>query len=373
MRERIVGFIEALRQAGVTPSVSESLDAAAAVAALGVERPALRAGLAATLVKDEADRPAFDAAFDRYFAAPPRARGKAARARPAEEGEGSGGRGEGRGRRPEAEPHGAAPRPEPAERAERRVGRPSRAAQRLAERRALLARPFRAMDPREVEAAADLVEELARRFRTRWARRARRAPRGRLDMRRTIRRALGRGGVPIELLFRRPRPATPDLIALVDLSHSTATAAQFCLSLLAPARPLFRRVTLFAYVDVPVEISFEQGHVVPHAPLDLAARSDFGQVLRQLTACGDLRLDRNTVFLVLGDARNNRRPPRADLLAAVHARVRTLIWLNPEPSERWNTGDSVLATYAPHVDTLAAAWNLRTLTLALAQLAKRCA
>jgi hypothetical protein len=59
-------------------------------------------------------------------------------------------------------------------------------------------------------------------------------------------------------------------------------------------------------------------------------------------------LGRGTLLLVLGDARNNRRPPRADLLRAVGERVQRIVWLVPEPRARWDTGDSVLALYAPH-------------------------
>jgi uncharacterized protein len=171
-------------------------------------------------------------------------------------------------------------------------------------------------------------------------------------------------------LFRRPRPGKTDLLALVDLSYSTATAAQFLLALLSPAHACFRRVTLLAYVDTPVEISVEDGHVIPHEPLDLNARSDFGKVLQKLGDQHEPRLGRNTVLLILGDARNNRRPPRADLLARLRHRVRAVFWLNPEPPERWKTGDSVMAVYARHADFVFAAHDLTTLAAAMASLMK---
>ena len=175
----------------------------------------------------------------------------------------------------------------------------------------------------------------------------------------------------MELMLRRRRPRKADLVALVDLSFSTVTAAEFLLSLLAPARTYFRRVHLLAYVDAPVEISFERGYVVPHSPLDLHARSDFGNVLRRLAEGYDLALGRNTVVLVLGDARNNRRPPRADLFARLGRRVLSVVWLNPEEPARWNTGDSVMATYARHVDLLLPASNPSELLNALSRVVRR--
>ncbi|MDX2168353.1 MAG: VWA domain-containing protein [Deltaproteobacteria bacterium] len=368
MKDQLLGFFDALRQAGVATTLSETLDAVHAVRAAGIERPVLREALAASLVKDHADRAAFDAVFDRYFAV---AVVSGAKRRPEpREGEGAGrmGAAAGGGQQPEEGTQGRRvresppPRPAPSE--------TPRQAARLGQRKALAAKPFREMDALEVEALDELVAELGRRLRARFARRLRRATRGRLDLRRTIRRALPRGGVPLELVWRAPRPGKSDLVALVDLSYSTATAAEFLLALLAPARRYFRRVTLLAYVDRPCPVSIEGGHVVPHEPFDLNARSDFGAVLRGLGERFDVTLRRNTVLLVLGDARNNRRPPRADLLARLRRTVKRVVWLNPEPPARWNTGDSVMQSYAPHVDALLAAGTPRQLAAALGELAK---
>jgi len=370
MREQLVGFFDALRQAGLQPSVSETLDASAALVHAGIERPVLREALAATLIKDHADRTIFDDVFDRYFALPSRTVQKGTRPQPARDGEGAGraGTGSGRGTAPEGEVGRLGTEHREEARASGERDR-TQSARELARRRALLAKPFREMDASEVESLRTLAAELSRRLRTRWSRRLARASRGRLDLRRTLRRAVSRGGVPIELLLRTPRPGRPDLLALVDVSYSTATAAEFLLALLAPVQPFFRRVTLLAYVDRPVGVSFEGGHVVPHAPIDLNARSDFGAVLNRLDRL-DVTIGRNTVLLVLGDARNNRRPPRADLLHRLQRDARAVVWLNPEPPARWNTGDSVMASYARSCDAVLAAWSPATLNTALDALAQ---
>ena len=63
-----VGFVSALREAGLTISIAEGLDAAQAVHAVGMgQREQLRAVYAATLVKRQAHRPIFDNVFDLYF------------------------------------------------------------------------------------------------------------------------------------------------------------------------------------------------------------------------------------------------------------------------------------------------------------------
>ncbi|HEV8714691.1 MAG TPA: VWA domain-containing protein [Candidatus Binatia bacterium] len=397
MRDVTLRFISDLRAAGLRISVSESMDAMQAVAAVGVERGLLQEALAASLVKEEEDRPLFDDLFARFFTAPgPRRKGKHHEQVSSGEGQRTAAKGaqlRASERPPEQRRPGEPSAHEPSERAseqERKQRLESLREQQLeskqegnknlipdaqhpapslrANRKALLEKPFKAFDARDVEATKELLEELARRLRGHLSRRYKHGKRGRLDFRRTIRASISHGGVPLETRLRHRRPGKPDLIALCDLSGSVAVVSDFLLALLAPAAEYFRNVRTFAYVDRLCEVSFEQGHVVPHTALDLYALSDFGKVLQQFwQEHGERLLTRSTLILILGDARNNRRPPRPDLLARLRDHAKKLIWLNPEPRERWDTGDSVMSRYAPVCDVVLGCGNLRELVSALRQ------
>jgi len=66
--DRQVAFVAALREAGLTVSVAEGLDAVAAMTAIELaDREQLRAALAASLVKRQIHRPAFDTVFDVFY------------------------------------------------------------------------------------------------------------------------------------------------------------------------------------------------------------------------------------------------------------------------------------------------------------------
>lgn len=66
--DRHIGFLEALRAAGMSVSLAEDLDALAALRVLAWdEREIVRAAYAATLVKKQTQRPTFDSLFDVYF------------------------------------------------------------------------------------------------------------------------------------------------------------------------------------------------------------------------------------------------------------------------------------------------------------------
>jgi len=380
MRARVLDFVQTLRaRGGVDVSVAESLDALVAVAAVGVEREAMREALAAALVKHEADRPAFDRLFDEAFplvgAAEEgrrrrRVRGAGGGAVPTGSGRGSGENGRAPAheeKEKRAERSGHTGRREASPRRREVAGAPDSAPgeSRGARVRRLLALPFREFTSRDLQEAREVVRQLGRRLRGRLARRQRRTRRGRVDFRRTIRHSMSSGGVPLRPRFRARRPGRPDLVALCDLSGSVAAASELLLGLIAPAADYFRRVHLFAYIDRLCPVSIEHCHVAPGGPLDLHARSDFGRVLAELWEGRPALLTGSTLLLVLGDARNNRLPPRADLLRAIADRVQRIIWLVPEPRARWNTGDSVLRLYEPACETVVECVDLGALVHAV--------
>jgi uncharacterized protein with von Willebrand factor type A (vWA) domain len=66
--DRHIGFVEALRAAGLQVSLAEDLDAATALTLVDWDdRETLREAYAATVLKRQAHRPSFDAVFDLYF------------------------------------------------------------------------------------------------------------------------------------------------------------------------------------------------------------------------------------------------------------------------------------------------------------------
>jgi uncharacterized protein with von Willebrand factor type A (vWA) domain len=68
--DRHLGFVEALRGAGLSVSLAEDLDAVAALGTVGWgDREQVRAVLAATMVKKQAQRTTFDTLFDVYYPA----------------------------------------------------------------------------------------------------------------------------------------------------------------------------------------------------------------------------------------------------------------------------------------------------------------
>ncbi|ACU53732.1 VWA containing CoxE family protein [Acidimicrobium ferrooxidans DSM 10331] len=203
------------------------------------------------------------------------------------------------------------------------------------------------------EAVRPLAAKLVARLERRRTRRG-----GPLELRRTIRRSLSTGGVPLEPVFRPRRPHRPDVVVLTDISGSVASFARFTLQLLWALAGELRRLRAFAFIDAVDEVTPLVGgswdlDAALRAVAERAAvvgkqgHSDYGAVFAQFEERFVDAVSPRTTLIVLGDARANYHEPRAEVLDRLARRARATHWLNPEPARYWDSGDSVMGAYAP--------------------------
>jgi uncharacterized protein with von Willebrand factor type A (vWA) domain len=202
------------------------------------------------------------------------------------------------------------------------------------------------------------VQPLARKLATRLAARRRRASRGSIDLRRTLRGSLSTGGVPMKPVLRRRRPMRPELVLLCDVSGSVSGFSDFTMLLVQALHDQFSKVRVFAFVNRIDEVTglLERGRADPEglssriqgeaAVTGYHGSSDYGMALGEFAErYADAVGSRTTVF-VLGDARTNRSDPNLPAVRQIAERARRVHWLNPEQRSRWGTGDSVAPAYA---------------------------
>ncbi len=107
----------------------------------------------------------------------------------------------------------------------------------------------------EMVALRRSVTPLARLLASRLAARRKRSRSGSIDLRRTLRKSMSTGGVPIDLVQRKPRKARPELVVLCDVSGSVAGFSHFTLLLVHALREQFSRVRVFAFIDSADEVT----------------------------------------------------------------------------------------------------------------------
>ncbi|MEW2423662.1 VWA domain-containing protein [Streptomyces nigra] len=424
--ERLTSLVGALRAHGVRIGTGESVDAARAVEALGLaDRELLREGLAATLLHGTGQRQVFDPVFDLYFprgvggpeqqaAGREDLRERLAEALAADDralmlrlaAEAVDGFG-GYGSAPESDgwssyqtlerlrPQTLMARVRDDVRARggtsgftdrlledeirRRIDAframvAAEARRRVAERRGRDEIARRAVRPTadrvdflfagrdQLAELRRTVQPLARKLATRLAARRRRASRGSIDLRRTLRGSLSTGGVPMRPVLRRRRPARPELVLLCDVSGSVSGFSDFTMLLVQALHDQFSKVRVFAFVNRVDEVTglLERGAADPEG---LAARiqsdagvtgyhgsSDYGMALGEFAERYEAAVGPRTTVFVLGDARTNMSDPNLPALRGIARRARRVYWLNPEQRSRWGTGDSAAPAYAELVE-----------------------
>ncbi len=479
MLDLLTGFVDELRAAGLPVSLTEAIDAASAMGHVPMEdRPALKAALAATLVKSSDHAKAFDTAFEVYFSlrGPQFAMGaegedgpEGRRRDPSGDqglvGAGGGGSGDALSAEELAEllyrallhgddaqaraiaqvavarlagmepgrpvggtyylyrtvrqldldglaarlvaaggpdgPEGDTPTALEqrlwADEVRHRLDRLRRAIEDEIRRRLVadrgveaLARSLRAPLPTEIEfmhaSAQELqalqraIVPLSRKLAVRLARRRRHHRRGPLDFRSTVRHSMSTGGVPVELRFRPPHPAKPELFVVADISGSVASFARFTLHLVHALSEQFSKVRSFVFVDGVDEVTdlLDRSDDVADAVrrinteadvVRIDGHSDYGRAFTELWRRYGEDVTSRTSVLLLGDARNNYHAPEDWVVAELAARARHVYWLNPEPRSYWGSGDSIVGVYGAHCHDVVEVRNLRQLERFVAQLA----
>jgi uncharacterized protein len=223
------------------------------------------------------------------------------------------------------------------------------------------------------------VRPLARKMAARMAHKRRHRRRASLDFRRTVRKSLASGGVPVDLAFQKPRPAKPEIMLVADISGSVSAFAGFTMQLAYAMKSEFSRVRSFVFVDAVEEITdmLETAADITSVThrLNLGTRavrldghSDYGLALETFWQRWGGQVRSRTSVIILGDGRNNYHASRAWVLTAIRQRARHLYWLNPEPAAAWDTGDSIMREYAPGCDLVVECRNLRQLRAFVEQL-----
>ncbi len=229
-----------------------------------------------------------------------------------------------------------------------------------------------------LRALREAVRPLARTLASRMAQCRRLKQRGKLDVRRTMRRSLQVGGVPMQPAFKDRHASKPDVVVLCDVSESVAEFANFTLQMLTALHSEMHRLRSFVFVDGIAEVTelietsefaIDPRFLISRPGVVVAdGHSDYACVFKTFH---DRHLDAirpSTNIIIAGDARTNHRPSGEETLRVIAGRAKRVLWFNPEPSEVWNSCDSQLSAYRPHCTNVFEIRTLRQLADAVATL-----
>ena len=237
--------------------------------------------------------------------------------------------------------------------------------------------PLARVEIRDFKTMHELVKQLSKRLISIHSRRRRKAKRGALDVRQTIRKNMQFDGVLFNTVWKKVQIDRPKVIAVCDVSGSVAQTARFLLMFLYSVHEIIPKVRSFAFSNQLGEITSLFEKMPIEIALDEAitqwgmGSTDYGGALNELERLVGDEIDSKTTVLILGDGRSNYGDPGHLALKRMHLKSKSVMWLNPEPRTFWNTGDSEMNKFNASCDRIESCRSIRHLERIVSDIARR--
>ena len=240
------------------------------------------------------------------------------------------------------------------------------------------------MDKEELRNITLYLNYIISQFRLRLVRRYKRGGRESLDIRKTFRRYIQRGGELIEIYNRRRKKKLRRLIVFVDISGSMERYARFLIPFILAVGDMSRRIEIFLFSTSLCRVTdiirrksqkiektlTELSYIAP----DWSGGTRIGYSLYQFnTKYANSLLDKKSIVIILSDGWDlgaKRLLERE--ISKISDNSHSIIWLNPllgDPnSERMSSGMRVALPYVKYSFRARSIEDLRSIGKALSRL-----
>jgi uncharacterized protein with von Willebrand factor type A (vWA) domain len=233
-------------------------------------------------------------------------------------------------------------------------------------------RPFEELQHQNDDDMRAVINRLAAQLRTRVALRQKRASKGALDAKSTIRANLRYSGVPLDVRYRH-KHLKPRITVICDVSGSMRAVTGFMLMLVYALQDQISRTRPFVYyrtlADVQADFQRlrpeEAIRVVPERVQGGPWQTNLSECLATFTRDHLDAVDRRTTVIFLGDGDDHLSPPNPRAFEIIKRRAHRVVWFNPEPPYRWGRDDNHMHIYGPMCDAVHHVSNLRQLVAAV--------
>ena len=234
-------------------------------------------------------------------------------------------------------------------------------------------RDFSQFGSEELNEVIALINEIGKRLATRFSRRMRHSKRhGPMDLRRTMRLSLRRGGELIDLMHHRRRRQRLKLVLLCDVSKSMDLYSRFLIQFIYAFQTVYRRIETFVFstslhriTDQLKQQSMDEAVArISESVPDWSGGTKIGASLKQFVEEYSLKVvDPATVVLVISDGWDTGEVEMlSESMSHLKRSARSLFWLNPlKGSPDYEPTTRGMQAALPHLDLFASAHNLNSL------------
>ena len=244
---------------------------------------------------------------------------------------------------------------------------------------ALGERDFSTLSGDELSEMFELIQMIAKRLARQQNRRYKNDKNGALDLRKTLRINLRRGGEIIELARRKPQREKLELVLICDVSKSMELYSRFLVQFAYCFQSVFKRIDTFVFSTNLLKISD-----ILRASPDKSGGGEFEKVLKNLsqnvpnwsggtrigesletfvTDFGAKNLTSKSVVIIVSDGwETGDVSVLSDAMQQIHRRAHRVIWLNPlAGNPNYEPSTAAMMAAMPFVDVFAAAHNAASL------------
>lgn len=206
----------------------------------------------------------------------------------------------------------------------------------------------------------DLCQKLGRKIANKRSKRKYKSNNLKPDIRKTMRKNLKYGGVPIDLVRVKPKIKKNEHFFLNDVSGSCEWISTWFFSIVYSAKSSFKRSRTFDFDNKTIETTdalnesqllnaFISVRQMRQRSLMIHGKSNMYTAFKSFDEM--LNINKKTYVIILSDCRDwagpkeNGIPKSAEVIEKISKKAKKVLILNPEEKHKWNVVDSCVEEY----------------------------
>ncbi|MEO9513212.1 MAG: VWA domain-containing protein [Flavobacteriaceae bacterium] len=231
---------------------------------------------------------------------------------------------------------------------------------------------FAKLEITDKERLEELAEELFHQMSLRFKRRLKKATSGRIDIQKTIRKNVPKGGLMLDLTYKKKPKEKRKIVFLLDISGSMDTYSFYLLKYILVLKKYFKTLEFFTFSThlthiTPMLRANNEAKILKQIGKDVSTWSSgtkIGESLNEfLVGYGNKFLGQKHIVVILSDGLETGNVTQLkETVQAIQRKCRTLVWLNPlKGMKDYQPIQKGMVNVMPHLDAFESAHNLDSL------------
>lgn len=223
----------------------------------------------------------------------------------------------------------------------------------------------------------DLCQKFGKKIATKRSRRLKASSKGRINIRKTMRKNMKHGGIFLDRINEKPKISKMNHFFLSDISSSCDWISNWFFCIIYASGRAFNKARVFEYDNELIEVTW----ALDEPTIEMASDKVFEvrEKNEMINRCSNMfssfksfleqtNINKKSYVIILSDCRDwmgpkvSNKPKSADLIAEMVERSKRVLILNPEPKVQWNKVDSCVSFYEEAGAELFNVQNLEQLT-----------